>query len=230
MRVPSRRSRSTLAVPGLILLVGLLGACASGRDDGSEAAALEPVRVVATDPLAVAPPDFQIDVLVLAGPLHAPGERVDQRPMRVTISPDGSLHAAIDPDVSARTVPQRIRTLDRPTLAGLWTTAGTLGLLDPDLEAPPVHPATVEVGLDELVAVVSIRAEGRHRSIIERAGGPGSLDRDLTAFIRQLADLAWASDRVRDAVRVIPRRYDLGDDPYRRFREPAAAAAGAGAG
>ncbi len=177
------------------------------------------------DPSAAVPRDFAVDVLVLTGDRRPAGDRVHERPLRVTLSADGSVHAALDEEISGRTPPVRIRTVDRATVAAIWTEARALGLLDPDLDAPPVHPASIRSGPEELVAVVDVRAEGRHRTVVERADGPRRLAPDVAGFVRTLAELAWAVDRPDRGVRVVPRRYDLGADPYARYRPPTVGAA-----
>lgn len=185
--------------------------------------------VIQPDLAAVAPRDFEVDVLILTGTLRDPGDRVDERPMRISISPDGSVHATLDQNVSGWTVPPRIRTIDRPAMAAIWADVRTIGLLDESADAPPIHPPGIQPEPDELVALITVVADGRHRAVLERVGGPQRLTGDLSDFIRRLADLAWATDRPDMGIRYIPRRYDLGDDPHERYRRPVAGPGATGA-
>ena len=58
------------------------------------------------------------------------------------------------------------------------------------------------------------------RWVFTRSYGPGdATDPALTELIRHLADLAWADDLPEGRIIVQPRRYDLGPDPYARYRK-----------
>jgi hypothetical protein len=222
MNPPRAGAGGRRRITGLAVAFLMTGATAGCGGDRPTAGADPGGRIVIEpDVAAVAPRDFEVDVLILTGSLRDPGDRVDERPLRISVSPDGSLHATLDRNVSGWTVPPRIRTIDRPTMAVIWEQARRIGLLDASADMPPIHPPAVRAEPDELVALVTVVADGRHRAVLARVGGPQRLDAELSNFIRRLADLAWATDRPDRGVRYIPRRYDLGDDPHARYRRDA---------
>ena len=42
----------------------------------------------------------------------------------------------------------------------------------------------------------------------------------IGSLARHMAQLAWISDVPPQQSPIIPRRYDFGDDPYQRYRQP----------
>jgi hypothetical protein len=233
MSMHACRRRGTGRGPAVILvggigpgLLGVLWGCGVGGPfdstggDGGLAITAEPVA----DEASAAPPDFSVDLLVLAGDRREPGDRVESGPIRLLVSPDGGVHAAPSPQAGGRSLAGRVRTVDRVELARLWAAVKSLGWMDPSLDAPPVEPVLVEPSPDELLAVVSVTGEGRRQSIVARAGGGGTLPEDIAGFIRRLAALAWIDEQATRRGEVVPRRYDLGADPHDRYRRGAGAA------
>ncbi len=211
-----------------LLLAGLLVGSSGCRGTAASDAEVAAGVTIATEPVAdeasAAPPDFSVDLLVLAGPRRVAGDRVEDGPIRLLLSPDGGVHAAPSPEAGGRTIADRVRTLDRIELGRLWTHVQALGWMDPAIEAPPVEPERVDPGPQELLAVVSVTGEGRRRSIVARAGAGDALPEDVAGFIRRVASLAWIDERRSRPGVVIPRRYDLGPDPHDRYRRGGGAA------
>lgn len=226
------RRRSAEPGPAVILhgliVAGLLAGVSGCRGGhGSKAESAGGLAIIAepmADEASAAPPDFSVDLLVLAGSRRPAAGRVEAGPIRLLLSPDGGVYAAPSPDAGGRSIAERVRTVDRVELGRLWTDLTGLGWLDPALAAPPVEPELVEPGPEELVAVVSVTGQGRRRSILARAGAGDELPEDVAGFIRRVAALAWIDERSTRPGVVIPRRYDLGPDPHERYRRGAGAA------
>jgi hypothetical protein len=207
------------------LLAAVWGCAAGGAadpraGDGGLAIAAEP----AEDEASAAPPDFSVDLLILAGDRREPGDRVETGPIRLLISADGGVHADPAPRAGGRSLADRVRTVDRVELGRIWSAVNELGWMDPAIDAPPVEPELVQPAPRELLAVVLVTGEGRRRSIVARADADATLPEDIAGFARRLAALAWIDERSPQRRIVVPRRYDLGADPHERYRRGAGAA------
>lgn len=205
------------ALAGAIVIAGLLwgvagAGCASAGGTGG--------ATVESDPAGTIPVDLQIDVLVLAAPVLGsdPAERM--QPMRIVLAPDGSLHAVSADDLDAWAVPDRLRTLPASDVAATWARARAIGIADPAAGGEPGAPRQFDVPARGVRLRIDVRADGVQRRFVaatDDAAGTG-LDEDLLAFADWMAGLAWIDGPAADAAVVIPRRYDLGADPWQRYR------------
>jgi hypothetical protein len=135
------------------------------------------------------------------------------------VFPDGSLHAGPAQRGAATSLPLRRRVLSTDDMAALWALVQAHGVSDADnssnLRAPAAGPAP-----GELRYRIEFTANDRRWAML-RSSGPGEVpDPDAVAIIRHIAALAWETDAPPQRVMVAPRRYDLGPDPYAKYRQP----------
>jgi hypothetical protein len=191
---------------GLSLWTLLLAGCAG------------PPAPAEADPLAVAPADLGIEVTIRRSgtvPVAAP---VEARPGRFILFPDGSLHYGAEPEAGTIWRPGLARRLTREQVVELWTLARRTGLADPDNADPsrnldPTPPRS-------LVYLAAFTAGDTHWNFVRQVPASAPPDPALRELIRALARLAWAPDQSDEHIITAPIRYDLGPDPYARFRWP----------
>ena len=172
------------------------------------------------DPLDALPIDFSIDATTLTGAAIPRSPEAHLRSSRSVLFADGSLHYGSDPDLGTGWLPPRARTLSREQVADVWALARELGLTNPAFAEPPVNFKLVEPAPNDIMYVVSITGDGDRWSYIRSFRLDEEPDPALAPMMRRLARLAWATDLPEAGVRVIPRRYDFGPDPYARYRQP----------
>ena len=171
----------------------------------------------AADPIAGVPVDLVIDVTILAGRKVPLIGRVESRRGRFVLFPDGALLASSGDPLDTDDLPPWARTLSSEQIADVWAVAGQVGLADPSASDSVGNPALVQPGPDELVTIITMQAEGRRWSSIRRRSSVDAADPASARFIRHLASYAWITDSLEDR-HIMPRRYDMGDDPYARYR------------
>ncbi len=174
----------------------------------------------AVDPLSGAPADFTIDLTILR---ITDGEQtlpVHLRPSRFVLFPDGSLHFGLDEDRSVDWLPLPRRALSRAQVAGLWSDVQQLGFADQAQADPLTNWNHLEPQADHVVYLLALTGHGKRWGFQRTIDVDGSPDSAIGALARRLAHLAWASDLPPTQSPIIPRRYDFGDDPYQRYREP----------
>ncbi len=192
-------------VLGLSLL--LAAGCASGPAPAAPDA----------DPLAGAPADLTIDLIIQAGRDAVGREAAEDRNARFIVFPDGSFHAAYGDDVNEHTFPPRIRRLSQTQLTDLWGLVRELGLNDAE-RGEPVRPLEVDPDRYRIATVLTIRADGRPWTFTRLRDAAEPADPALRVFTRRLAAYAWAADYPVERIAETPRRYDFGPDPYARYR------------
>jgi hypothetical protein len=206
-----------------------MGCASSGSNLGepAEPAAAAAVPGERSDALPTLPDDLTIDLTVLPGadyrdatqPAFAKSHIVQSK---YILFPDGSLHGDRGRTMSVLTRPARIRTLSRETVADLWGLLDSAGFTALEETGFRGNPALLAPGPSEVLTVLSVRAEGVQGTFIRR-GAIDALDPAMTRVVRAIARLAWTTDDPPIEAFVQPIRYDLGDDPYARYR-PAAPA------
>lgn len=174
---------------------------------------------VSGDPLAAAPEDFALELIMRCDKETPPAPQVHQRPGRFIFLPDGSLHYAAS-DRPDGLMPERTRTLSRRQVAELWSLAHQLGLADPDAGHEPVNLDLIQPPPGGMVYLIAVTGHDRRWMFIDAAAAGEAPDPASVAIVRHLAELAWVSDEPEGRVMIIPRRYDLGPDPYARYRRP----------
>jgi len=183
------------------------------------------------DPLAAAPEDFALEVVMRCdkemppappaptAPPAPPAPQVHQRPGRFIFLPDGSLQYADSSRPDGR-MPERTRTLSRRQVAELWSLTRQLGLADPAAGHEPINLDLIQPPAGGVVYLIAVTGHDRRWMFIDAAAAGEAPDPASVAIVRHLAELAWVSDEPEGRVMIIPRRYDLGPDPYARYRRP----------
>jgi len=204
---------ANVLLPALIMIVIVMTACRGSGPDGQVHGAVM-MSDVHSDALRAS--EFSIEVIVRAGDgrteLHA---GVENRPGHYVLLADGSLHAGS----LGRWMPPRRRVLMKDELAIVHSALRVI-----DEASQRTHPRRVE---RETPAdrVLSIAVDVRTRDeawMVSRTYGPGdAVDREMAGLVRRLAALSWMPDVEPEGQPLAPRRYDLGPDPYARYR-PAA--------
>ncbi len=169
-----------------------------------------------SDPLAVVPPDFSLELRVLTGPGAGGRPEAHLRRGEWILFADGALHHGTGAQRAAR---RRARILSRRDLAELWALARRLGLTNPARAEAPFNFNLIEAPPDHVVYLVSFTGDGDRWSFRKTIDLNRSVEGDLTPLVRHLAQLGWATDLPQKRIRAIPRRYDFGPDPYARYRE-----------
>lgn len=200
---------------GLLMLVVTAG-CAAGPG-------------ASIDPLGAAPPDFSLDVTVLTRPAttSAADERAAPleahlRPSRSILFPDGSLCYGPDPDSrqGVNWVPPIARILTRREIAEIWSLAQQLGWTDPNAGDPVINFKLVTPERGERIYLIGFSGSERRWNFIRRAPIEAPPDPAASRLVQHLAKLVWA-DETDASVKFMPKRYDLGPDPYSRYRTSA---------
>ncbi len=190
-----------------IAIVITLGGCTAAPD-------------YAVDPLSGAPADFTVDLTILSTVDGEPTVPVHLRPGRFVLFPDGSLHFGLDEDRGVDWLPLPRRALSRAQVAGLWSDVQQLGFADQAQADPLTNWKFIEPQPRQVVYLLALTGHGKRWGFQRTVDVDGPVDSAIGALARRLAHLAWASDLPPTQSPVIPRRYDFGDDPYQRYREP----------
>jgi hypothetical protein len=195
---------------------------------------------VSADPLGIAPTDFSIEATVLTGEGATVHESAHLRQSRYVLFADGSFHYGedVDREQGADWLPPLTRVLTRKQLADVWSLAQRLGFTDPDnAGGSAINFKLIEPQAGGVTHIVAFRGWGERWSFVHGwAPQDGETaphgqtpshqpDSAMTQLVRELARLAWASDRSPVEAVVMPTRYDFGPDPYERFRQPGGATA-----
>ncbi len=173
-----------------------------------------------SDPLAVVPVDFSLEVVVLSGPGAEGRPEAHLRPGEWILFADGALHHGTEAERSLRGLPPVARILSRREVAEVWTLARTLGLTNPARAEIPFNFDLVVAPPGRTVYLGCFTGDGDRWSYRRDIDLDRSAERGLTPLVRHLAGLAWATDLPQKHIRAIPRRYDFGPDPYARYRTP----------
>ena len=194
---------------GLVLLLGsawLLSGCSAPPEVPPGAG---------TDPIALVPPDFQLDVQVLAGSKVDDRDRLERRTTHIVVLPDGSLHAAVGADVRPGSRPGLARVLYRDQVAEVWALLGQLSIIG---AGKPVSGPVRSPGAKELVYIVEYTMNNERLRIVQRVLSPDAKEDATTVLVRTLGALAWLRDTPLQDSTVAPLRYDFGPDPWARYR------------
>ncbi len=171
------------------------------------------------DPLATAPEDFSIDLTILCGKDADDRPEAHLRPGRFVVFADGSLHYGWEKGRGPNWLPGWTRTLNRRQVAELWSLAQQIGFTDRTWAIDPVNFSLIEPPRDGLVYLIGFSGAEERWAFIRPASGAAPPDPASVTLVRRLADLAWATDLPEERIRVVPLRYDMGPDPYARYRK-----------
>ena len=211
-RAPQAKVGLLIFVAATLLTLGGFAGCASTAPAGEAAEA-------AGDPYAAVPEDFTLDLTVLVGRAVSPevAERKN-RPARIVLFADGSLHAAFDERRRAHTVPGYVRTLSRGEMASLWTELRQLGFASPEASDPVVNFGAAEPRRRDVITLLALTGSKERWVFTRSRGADEPSDGAFQSLIDRLAQLAWAGEPGASRRMIMPRRYDLGDDPYEQYR------------
>ena len=194
-----------------ILLVALAGA-------GCASTPVEPPPPLTTDPFAVVPMDFSIDLTILAGETMRDRDQVHLRQSRYVLFPDGSLHYGARDEPGAHWMPDLSRRLTRPQMAGVWSLARQIGYAEPANGDEPINLGTIRPEADEVAYLISFTGDNDRWQFCTRSSSTET-DAAAVRLVHELARLAWSADASSASARPTPRRYDFGPDPYARYRQ-----------
>lgn len=168
-----------------------------------------------TDPLAIAPGDFSLDVTVVTNESHT---LAHMRSSRYVVFPDGSLHHGDEEGWGPNTLPAKTRHLSREQIAMIWNRLDQMGMTSQTRANETVNFQLLpkpEIGSLYMIAVT---AKGKYWNFVRYIREDEPADPAFENIIRLLARYAWATDLPSVEINQEPKRYDLGPDPYERYR------------
>lgn len=185
--------------------------------------AAAPTAQAATTPDALGrlPDDLTIDITVLSGAELKTRSEAHIARSKYIVFPDGSLHGDRGRSIEVLTRPTRIRTLSRETLSDLWFLLDQTGFTQLAETGFSGNPALLAPSPSEVLTILTVRANGVSGTFLRRSPADAT-DPAMTRVVRAVARLAWATDDPPLEATVQPIRYDLGPDPYARYRTPSA--------
>ncbi|MBT4584388.1 MAG: hypothetical protein HOC93_04830 [Phycisphaerae bacterium] len=167
------------------------------------------------DPLAIAPGDFSLDVTVVTSEPHT---LAHMRSSRYVVFPDGSLHHGDEDGWGPNTLPVKTRHLTREQIAMVWNRLDQMGMANDARADETVNFQLLEKPSDGSLYMIAVTAKGKYWNYIRYIGQQDPADPAFEYIIRLLAGYAWATDLPGVEVYEEPNRYDLGPDPYEKYR------------
>lgn len=167
------------------------------------------------DPLAIAPGDFSLDVTVVTSEPHT---LAHMRSSRYVVFPDGSLHHGDEGGWGPNTLPVKTRHLTREQIAMVWNRLDQMGMANDARADETVNFQLLEKPSDGSLYMIAVTAKGKYWNYIRYIGQQDPADPAFEYIIRLLAGYAWATDLPGVEVYEEPNRYDLGPDPYEKYR------------
>ena len=157
-----------------------------------------------------------LDIIVLTEEAADEAAEVLDQSARFIVLADGSLHARAPAAVGSMDLPPRVRRLREAEIDDLRVlSAAAIGTAN-EYEAPIDLGSLTPPREATLVAIT--RSLGDQR-VMRRTWHDGlESDEAAVALVERLAEYAWAGVRPADAIDPGPVRYDLGPDPYARYR------------
>ncbi len=161
-----------------------------------------------------------LDLTVVAGSRAVKEDLpVENRPGKVILLADGTLHADWGPKIGWESRPGTTRVLRREQVTEVWSLLKRLGFADRSKGEAPVnlelvHPTPQEV-IHHLVLRVDDDSWRFTQTNLMDEDPPGA----FSELIRALAALAWEPDQEISEATIVPIRYDFGPDPYARYRK-----------
>ncbi|NNF41788.1 MAG: hypothetical protein HKO59_02550 [Phycisphaerales bacterium] len=191
---------------GLLLLAG----CHAAPESAGGAPASGPAA-------RAVPADFSIDLVVRGGSRSGPIAPAHLRGAHYVLFADGSFHHGVAATPSR--LPPRTRHLSREQVARLYAELADAGLADVDAGDPPVNATLTPPPPDDALQFLLTCTGWEQRWMFDRTMPVAAAgDEPIATIARHLAALAWAPDTPRPTPAIIPRRYDLGPDPYEVYR------------
>jgi hypothetical protein len=195
-----------VAVLLMVCVSGLLSACSTAP-------------VVTADPRAPAPSDFSLEAVILVGKDVPRRTEAHLAPGRFLLFADRSLHYERAREIREARQSGYRRTLESGQVAGVWSQLAQLGLTDPANADEMINFNLVTPPTNGVVFLLAITGGGDRWVFTRSSAQSDATDPALTEVIRHLAELAWVNELTEEGTPVRARRYDLGPDPYARYRE-----------
>lgn len=167
-----------------------------------------------TDPLAIAPNDFSLDITVVTSEPHT---LAHMRSSRFVVFPDGSLHHGDEEGWGPNTLPKRTRILSTEQVAVIWNRLDQMGMASPARADQTVNFQLLPRPEDGSVYMIAVNGDGKYWNFIQYVEKDETVDPALTHLIRLLAGYAWATDQPAIEGYEEPIRYDMGGNPYERY-------------
>ena len=161
------------------------------------------------------PDDFSVDITILSA---QDGAAAESRNARYVLFPDGTLHYAARPGRGPNTLPPIVRRLSRAQVEGVWSRIRQLGLTEPALSDEVRNFRKVWPPVEGRIYLFAFTADTQYWNFTRKVEPGEELDPALRSFLRTMGSLAWAQDTDMLPVKVQPRRYDYGPDPYAVYR------------
>ncbi len=184
----------------------------------------------ADDPYGGVPEDFSLDLAILAGSDVPDVPEAHLRPSRYVLFPDGAYHYGTETvvklgqppsyRVETRNLPGFTRTLSRQHMAQLWSNMQQWGFTDPAVADDMINFNRVSPPDERRVYLLALTGNDKRWVFTRSYHFDEPPDPGFINLVRDLADLAWASEYLPDEVLMKPKRYDFGPDPYARYRNP----------
>lgn len=169
------------------------------------------------DPAGRLPADLAIEITVAPGARVESRVRVEERPARFVLLPDGSLHGATDRLPPEGVRPARVRRLAREQMVDVWTVLESAGFSNGALSDTQASVQGQQPRPAEVLVTLEVQADGARFGFVRRFDPQSEGEQAIRRVVRTIASLAWASDEPLAESAELPTRYDLGADPYARF-------------
>lgn len=169
-----------------------------------------------TDPLAIVPNDFSLDVTVVTTEPHT---LAHMKSSRFVVFPNGALHHGDKEGWGPNTLPTRTRTLSREQVATIWNRLDQMGMSTPERADETVNFQILPRPKNGSVYMIAVNGEGKYWNFIRYISEGQTADPAFKNLIRLLAGYAWATDQADVEGYQEPVRYDLGGNPYERYLE-----------
>ena len=168
------------------------------------------------------PDDLTIDFSILVDPQVAveagiEPQRVELRPMRFILWPDGRLNFNDAPEKGPQTVPQEVRKLTRQEMLDLWREIKKIDLSSVQVQVSPMSKE-LEAPLGKQLMRLVILENKKRSCYIDTFELSQSSRSTLAQIARLFAYYSWATDETPSSYRPPPIRFDVGDDPYQIFK------------
>lgn len=175
------------------------------------------VANAAVDPAGRVPSDLWLEVAVRPGRGVEGRAKVEERPARFVLLPDGTLHGETDRLPPADRRPARARRLAREQMADVWNSLVAAGFSGARYADDLGNVALLAPEPGEILATLELHADGERFAFARRYKPGDETEAAMRRVVRSIASLAWASDEALAESSELPVRYDAGADPYARF-------------
>ena len=168
-----------------------------------------------TDPQSLTPSDFSLDISVVTAERHT---LAHMRSSRYVIFPDGALHHGDEEGWGPNTLPPRTRLLSRAQVATVWGRLDQMGMSTPKRADETVNFQLLPRPEAGSAYMVGVQANGKYWNFVRYIDSDDVADPAFQNLIRLLGRYAWATDQPATDSYIEPIRYDVGVNPYDRYR------------